>query len=62
MGFKNAQVWYDGVENPNGSTMCLDENDNVVIANLDAGNESKNPSLIAVGEFACKTNPKLTLN
>jgi parallel beta-helix repeat protein len=55
MGFKNAQIWFDGVNNPNGSTLCLDETEEVVVADLDFMNEFNNASIKKADNYACDT-------
>ncbi|MGH1434152.1 MAG: parallel beta-helix domain-containing protein [Lewinella sp.] len=39
---KNAHLWYDGVDNPDGSTVCIDGNNDFIVVNLDIMNDSKN--------------------
>lgn len=62
VGFKDAHVWYDGVENPDGATLCLDKNQQITVANLDFMNDHKNASVTAMDNYACNTNPTLTVN
>jgi len=38
---KDAHIWYDGVENPDGSTICINENVPMKVANLDMLNDYK---------------------
>ncbi|MEM8892828.1 MAG: parallel beta-helix domain-containing protein, partial [Bacteroidota bacterium] len=42
LGNKDAHIWYDGVENPNGKTLCIQASDPLIVANLDIMNDSKN--------------------
>lgn len=44
---KDAHIWYDGVENPGGSTLCVGEVPNVLVANLDIANDSKNVHIVS---------------
>lgn len=62
MGLKDAHVWYDGVENPDGGTLCMDEKQNIVIADLDFMNDYKNADLKTVENYACDTPPNLSVN
>ncbi len=59
MGFKDAHIWFDGVANPDGSTLCVDEK-GVDIADLDFSND--NPTMKMVTDYACDTKPSLTIN
>lgn len=62
MNFKDAQVWYDGVQNPDGATICMDNQQNIVVADLDFMNEYQNADLKDVKQYVCDNKPSLTIN
>ncbi len=62
MGFKNAEVWFDGVNNPKGSTLCIDKKENLAIADMDFMNDYKNATIKKVTDYTCDTEPSLTVN
>lgn len=62
MGFKDAHVWFDGVMNPDGSTLCVTEKEEVAIADLDFMNDHKNAAIKTVEEYACQVESELTVN
>ena len=41
-GGENAHIWFDGVDNPDGNTICSAEDKTLVVANLDILNDSEN--------------------
>ena len=53
MGFKNAQIWFDGVNNPEGSTFCIDKAEAVNIADVDFLNEAENAAFKSTADYAC---------
>jgi len=62
MGFKNAHVWYDGVENPDGGTLCVDKEQHITLADLDFMNDYENAGLKAIDDFVCDVKSNLTVN
>jgi len=62
MSFKDADIWFDGVNNPDGSTLCIDEKETVVVADLDFMNDNKNAAMKKISDFACEVKPSLTVN
>jgi len=62
LGFKNAEVWFDGVNNPNGNTLCMDTKEDVAIANMDFMNDYKNAGIEKIADYTCDVKPSLTIN
>ncbi len=60
MSFKDAQLWFDGVNNPDGSTLCIDKNEAIAIADMDFMNEYKNAAIKDGAEYTCDAKPTLT--
>ncbi len=60
MGFKNAQVWFDGVKNPNGSTLCFDKNEAIAIADMDFMNDYKDAAVKDGSAYVCDAVPALS--
>ncbi len=56
MKLKNAHVWFDGVNNPNGSTICLQDKSDVIIANMDFANDFENAGLHTGQDYKCASD------
>lgn len=50
---KNYPIFYDGVSNPKGNTVCI-EDTQLKIVNLDIANDSKNVQIIEGAAGLCK--------
>ncbi len=61
MGFKDAPIWFDGVQNPAGRTFCIDKKEDIAVADLDFMNDLKNAALKGTVDFACEERPGLTV-
>ncbi len=58
---KDAHLWYDGVPNPDGNTICVNSDSDFLIANLDILNDSKNIELTK-STYQCKQAEGLSLS
>jgi len=56
---KDAHIVYDGVDNPNGSTICTNSKEELVLVNFDVLNDSKN---VEITELTNKCELSLTAN
>ena len=61
MGFKDAHLWFDGVNNPDGSTLCIDKSQAIDIADIDFLNDMENATLKGIANYACDAAPALTV-
>ena len=62
VGLKEAHIWYDGVENPNGTTLCIEKEQDIAIVDLDFMNDLEDADLKTVSNYACDIIPQLTVN
>ena len=61
MGFKDAHVWFDGVNNPDGATLCIDKSQTIDIADIDFLNDMENTMIKGAADYACDATPVLTV-
>jgi len=62
MGFKDSHIWFDGVNNPDGSTLCFNEKKDILIADFDFFHDNENAILKPVSNLPCDDQSKLTVN
>ena len=62
MGFKDAHIWFDGVKNPKGSTLCVEDQQNLVLVDLDYQNGLQDLGARAIADYACDPTSGLTIN
>ncbi len=60
LGGKNAHVWYDGVANPNGSTFCIENANDIKVAHLDILNDYSD-AVIKVAAEKCEVVAKVQM-
>ena len=53
MGFKNAQVWFDGVKNPEGGTFCVEKEQFINVADVDFMNDAENAAFKSTADYVC---------
>jgi len=62
IGFKDAHIWFDGVKNPKGSTLCVEDKQNIVLVDLDYMNGLKDVGVRKIDDYVCDPSSKLTIN
>jgi len=62
MGFKDAHIWFDGVNNPDGNTLCFEEKEDILIADFDFLHDNENANLKSVSSLPCDDQSELTVN